>query len=899
MPGDPVSKAPGHRAAAVFMGIVWFALPAAAAEPARPRAAQPKDPAYAQVDDVPGLPRVLLLGDSVSVGYTLAVRKELAGKANVHRPGANCGSTKIGLRDLDRWLGNKKWDVIHFNWGLHDLGYRFENDSNANSRGEYARPDNGGHQNVSPAEYEKNLRELVARLKRTGAALIFATTTPVPADLHSYVKAAELPYNTVARKVMREEGIVINDLWQFVQPQLAAIQEPGNPHFTARGSTVLARQIARVIEDALQARRQSTATDNTPERLMSPDGTIEVIVSQAGGLPQWQVLVDRRPVMEPGRLGVELVRDGFAAPLALASVARSEGDATWHPLWGDRAMIRDHYRQLTLSVQEAAGAKRRFEIVLRAYNEGVALRYRVPKQPGIGKIAIKRRLTEYPFGNRPIYQTRKYEYGSVTVANMSKSEGAIAIDVGSGFFVGLTDADRSGFAQVSWERKRDLSETVVGALSSAAEGEAPFETSWEVMLVGRGPAGLYENRHLVENLNPSCTLTDTRWIRPGKAISQVRNVRMVTDEMKQLMDFASKHRIEYVEIDHSWCGAETKWTSAEIAFFDKNRKKFWDDKPEWRNNVGGNPKAPAKGWVPFRPKADSGGNYVDLDPAAVAAYGASLQPPVGLCVYVRGVVLKEFGGEHPADEVFAVYQRWGLAGIKLGFVPSAAQQNERAIAEVVVKAAAHKLIVNIHDSYFPAGLSRTWPNLMNVEGVAGEEAEPSIEPAMKSRHDVMLPFTRGLMGPLDYTPEMFKTSKTHAHQVALVGAYPGRPTIRGGMKQWSPGGVGGGEVEFVEKLPGRFDSLKVITELGKYVTVARQSGTAWFVASLGDGQTRSYDLALDFLTPNVTYRASIYRDTPGKPQTTHETKSVTSQSIIRIVMEPNGGHLMIVEPVGR
>lgn len=230
---------------------------AASGAASRPRL---PDPAFAQITDDPNLPRVLILGDSVSIGYTLALRKELASKANVHRPAANCGSTKIGLRDLDKWLGDKKWDVIHFNWGLHDLGYRFTENDNRNAKGEYARPDNGGHQNVPPAEYEKNLRELVGRLKKTGAKLIFATTTPVPADLHSYVKGAEAPYNEAARKVMKEEGVIIDDLWTFSMPQLDKLQIEGNPHFTSKGSAVLAKEIARIIEAALPAKIHSDTT---------------------------------------------------------------------------------------------------------------------------------------------------------------------------------------------------------------------------------------------------------------------------------------------------------------------------------------------------------------------------------------------------------------------------------------------------------------------------------------------------------------------------------------------------------------------------------------------------------------------------------------------------------------
>ena len=249
---------PHPAAYLLFLCSVVVALAADSAPAVKAKAV---DPAYAPIVDDPRLPRVLLIGDSVSIGYTLAVRKELAGTANVHRPPANCGSTKIGLRDLDRWLGDQRWDVIHFNFGLHDLGYRWPDDSNLNAQGVYATADNGGHQNVPPADYERNLRELVGRLKRTGAKLIFATTTPVSADLHSYLKAAELPYNTAALRVMRAEQISINDLWAFATPQIDQLQIPGNPHFTAKGSVALAGEVARAVRVALPGPSAAPAGD--------------------------------------------------------------------------------------------------------------------------------------------------------------------------------------------------------------------------------------------------------------------------------------------------------------------------------------------------------------------------------------------------------------------------------------------------------------------------------------------------------------------------------------------------------------------------------------------------------------------------------------------------------------
>ena len=642
---------------------------------------------------------------------------------------------------------------------------------------------------------------------------------------------------------------------------------------------------------------ETCAQSGGNERIASPDGRVGVSFWLDAGRPEWQVTFDGQPVTERGLLGIELARDAYRGPFELVAVERSAGDTLWRPVWGNLSEVRDRYNELKLTLRESASPRRIFAIILRAYDEGVACRYAVPKQPGLERITVRRRLTEYRFtADRTIYQNRNYEYGTVTIASMSRSEGNVTVDAGGSRFISLTDAECADFPRTSWERKRDAPATIIGTLNSSAEGVAPFHTSWEVMIVAPTAAKLYENRHIVENLNPPCAISDTSWIRPGEAVSQVRNTRMVTAELKTLMGFASANSVEYVEIDHSWCGAETKWTVEEIEFFEQNKSKFWQDKLEWRSNVGGNPMMPARGWVPFRPKADSGGNYVDLDMEELTAYGKSLNPPVGLCVYVRAHVVKEFGGEHGADDIFAVYRKWGLAGIKLGFVPCSSQAAERAIADVVRKAADYRLIVNIHDGYFPSGLSRTYPNLMNIEGVAGDESEHSIAPAIKSFHDVMLPFTRGLMGPIDYTPEMFKAAKTHAHQVAMLGVYHGRPSIRGGMKQWAPGGAGGSEVEFLKRLPGLFDEIRVFADLGKHVTVARRRGEVWHVASMADGQRRSYTLPLEFLRAKTAYSANIWTDTPGKQATRHSRQNVSSTSVMTIAMEPNGGHLMIIEP---
>jgi acyl-CoA thioesterase-1 len=205
------------------------------------------NPVYAPIKDDPSLPRVLLIGDSISIGYTLPVRALLKGQANVHRPPTNCGPTIRGLQQIDAWIGQKKWDVIHFNWGLHDLKYMGPKGQNLAKPGA-----EGSHQQVPPEEYEENLRKLVARLKKTGATLIWCSTTPVPQGVSGRVVGDSVKYNKIAKHVMQDNDVAIDDLYAFVMPQLAEIMRPKNVHFTPDGSQQLAKQVVATIRQGLK-----------------------------------------------------------------------------------------------------------------------------------------------------------------------------------------------------------------------------------------------------------------------------------------------------------------------------------------------------------------------------------------------------------------------------------------------------------------------------------------------------------------------------------------------------------------------------------------------------------------------------------------------------------------------
>ena len=194
----------------------------------------------------PNLPNVLIIGDSISIGYTGLVRTKLKGKANVIHNPDNAQGTTLGLAKLPEWLGDTKWNVIHFNWGLHDLKHVTAAGSSKNSN------DPTDPQQADLATYTANLEVLVKQLKATDSKLIFATTTPYPAG----VRPCRLPedaakYNAAALNIMKANNIQVNDLYSLVLPKLETLQKPVNVHFTQEGSKLLADQVAAIIQSAL------------------------------------------------------------------------------------------------------------------------------------------------------------------------------------------------------------------------------------------------------------------------------------------------------------------------------------------------------------------------------------------------------------------------------------------------------------------------------------------------------------------------------------------------------------------------------------------------------------------------------------------------------------------------
>lgn len=370
------------------------------------------------------------------------------------------------------------------------------------------------------------------------------------------------------------------------------------------------------------------------------------------------------------------------------------------------------------------------------------------------------------------------------------------------------------------------------------------------------PGDLLEHNYLLLNLNPPCAIEDPSWIKPGKVI---REVTLTTRGGKACVDFAAAHGLQYVEYDAGWYGHE------------------YSDEAD-ATTVSVDPKR--------NPNAE-------LDLREVIRYARS--KGIGILVYVNRRAL-----ERQLDQILPLYERWGVAGVKYGFVRVGAQQWTRWLHEAVRKAAAHHLIVDVHDAYRPTGVSRTWPNLMTQEGIAGNETMPD------ATHNTVLPFTRFVCGAGDYTICYYhnRIKTTHAHQLALAVCYYSplqfvfwydRPSAYRGEP----------EIAFFERVPTVWDETRVVAgEIGRFAVIARRSGEEWYVGTITNNAARRLRVPLAFLDAGRTYDAHVYEDARPEDDVTTRTqvairrRRVGPGTVLEADLLPSGGHAVRLVPVG-
>ncbi|MCX6897799.1 MAG: glycoside hydrolase family 97 N-terminal domain-containing protein [Verrucomicrobia bacterium] len=610
--------------------------------------------------------------------------------------------------------------------------------------------------------------------------------------------------------------------------------------------------------------------------LKSPDGNVAVTfaVRDVDGEKTclfYSVSYRGKPILAESRLGFTL-KEGPALTggFKIIQIDRSSHDETWKPVYGERSSYRDHYNQLVVELQEAEAPRRLLNLTFRAYSEGAAFCYTLPKQPAMERVSIAKENTEFCFTadhTTWVVYSAQGNYAKVALSQVKPGcERPLPVQIADDCYAAIGEAKLVDYARMKLAPLKGVANALVSDLTGGVEAALPLTTPWRFVMTADSPGRLLENNFLLLNLNDPCAIADTSWIKPGKVI---REVTLTTTGGKACVDFAVKRGLQYVEFDAGWYGHE------------------YDD-------------ASDASAVNVDPKRSKG----PLDLQAVIDYGK--QRGIGIILYVNRRAL-----EKQLDQILPLYRKWGVAGVKYGFVNVGTQQWTTWLHDAVRKAAAHQLMVDIHDEYRPTGYSRTYPNLLTQEGIAGDETSPL------NTNTLTILFSRFLCGAADntvcyYAPRVDKNA-THAYQLAkAVCLYspwqflfwydrpPSAPQKVGGAGNAETQIGNEPELEFYSVIPTVWDDTRVIHgRIGEFAVLARRSGAEWFVAGMNSGEARTLDVPLNFLARDKKYVAHIYSDDPSVPTRTHVKVSrqpVDASTTLKLTMSAQGGQAIRIAP---
>lgn len=642
--------------------------------------------------------------------------------------------------------------------------------------------------------------------------------------------------------------------------------------------------------------------------LVSPDGRTRVTIGADGEL-RWSVDRGGQPVLLDAPLGLEFKgAPPLGRGLVVSGEERREIDGTWKPVYGKRSVVRDHARELTLHLVEGAAPKRRLEVIVRAYDDGVALRSLLPRQDGLDALVLTREATHFRFPGDPTVWAADYggfassQEGQFTRKRVSSigtnatAATPMLVQVRPTCWAAITEAEL-----VDWpgmylagtpppaaalkgtrrggEGSSSFSTTLVTRLSplrndpdhALVRATAPHACPWRVLMLGERPGDLIQS-DLVANLSAPCAIADTRWIHPGKCAWDhwwSGDVKMDTATMNEYVQFAADMDFPYQLVDWQWYGSFAK------------------------------------------PDSDITHVNPHLDMEELRRFAK--ERGVRLLVWLHSADVDRKLRAGQLDDAFALYERWGLAGVKIDFMDRDDQEMVNWYHTVIAKAAAHHLLVDFHGAYKPTGTQRTWPNQITREGVLGEEYD-KFSKLCTPEHDCTLPFTRMLAGPMDYTPGGFlnrsrarwrqttptEVQGTRCHELAKFVIFDSPLTVLCDDPVHYRGQVG---VEFLKRVPTTWDETKAPDGApGEFVVMARRSGHDWFLGAMTNWDPRTLSSPLTFLGPG-RWTAHLWRDAPDAgEEATHaleETREVTSQETLSIPLASGGGLAVWFTPAAR
>lgn len=613
--------------------------------------------------------------------------------------------------------------------------------------------------------------------------------------------------------------------------------------------------------------------------LLSPNGKVCFTLEQKEGRLDYRLSYADRPIVEQGTLGVNvdnhLVERAMGIPvdtgrvwttgMEVTGVDRKSVAQNWTPVYGEYAQITDHYNEMTIHLMkggndsESRGSydKRqqyRLDIVVRAYDEGVALRYHFPEATNGLFMHITDDLTSFGFAPGATAWHYAWAQAQASKVKLLKSEPAwkeeaerpLTLRLANGLYAAIGEAALEDF--VRGKLKLVADNEVQVSLYQSADIITAYDMPWRYILVGEKATDLINNKQMVLNLNAPNRITDAReWVRPGKAF---RVCRLDMKTALEAVDFCVDRGLQYIELDAGWYGPEMKRSSSAL-------------------KVAGSR---------------------DIDLPRLCQYARSRG--VGVWLYVNQRALWQ-----ELQQILPLYEKWGVSGIKFGFVQVGSQQWTTWLHQAVKECAAHHLMVDIHDEYRPTGWSRTYPNLLTQEGVGGNEEMPD------AAHNTTLPFTRFLCGPADYTPCYFngRVKNTKAHQLAMPVVYYSPLTFL----YWydlPEAYQGERELDYWKVCPTVWDESKALQgEIGQYIVQARRTGDVWFVGAMNglEGRDISVNTA-DFLQKGKKYQMETHNDNPSlktRTQVASTETTIKGGATVKLHLLPSGGAALRFVPV--
>jgi alpha-glucosidase len=633
-----------------------------------------------------------------------------------------------------------------------------------------------------------------------------------------------------------------------------------------------------------------------PMAVTSPNGDLTISLKLeakprpylAGERLYYRVEYKGSPVLADSPLGLDLAgADALDHGFEVVGTSPRSNDSTWESGFGALKTVPDVFNEITVSLREKAAPNRRLDVIVRAYDGGVAFRYALPKQEALDKFTVAAESTGFYFaGEASAFALNLGRWdtsneGPYTLMPLRDIKPAslvnlpLLVELGEPkIYAALLEADLTDYAGMYVAGAEGVPNALRTRLSvapgrpfdRAVVGRAPKSTPWRLIMVGPDPARFIERNYLVLDLSAPCAIADTSWIKPGKAAwdwwsgSYATGVPfkpgMNTATMEHYIDFAARHGFEYMLVDAGWAPMSEDGRLEDI--------------------------------LRYRPEVDVPG---------IIAYGKAKGVATLLWVEWRAL-------DRHMDEALTLFEKWGAAGIKVDYMNRDDQDMVNYYEKVVRKAAEHRLAVDFHGAFKPTGLRRTWPNLLTREGVMGLEYSKWSD-RITPDYDVTIPFTRMLAGPMDFTPGAMRNAAkgkfeardvapmaqgTRGHQLAMYVVYESPLVMVSDYPEAYEGQPG---LEFIEQVPTVWDETRVLGGApGQFIVIARRKGDDWFVGAMTNWEPRAIELPLDFLGEG-DYQATVFAD--GADAATNATsldvtrKTVKAGDRLMLQLAPGGG----------